>query len=244
MELLKQFGIENFKVTIGHAGVLNCILQDYTESIEQEDALRTLLVQRNYVGFEEAVASFDLPKTKSDALLQFIEEAMTLKEIRDIEKYVRKNDALEYMQQLAKLLEVADLAQYVAFDFTLSSHMSYYTGMLFEVFASGSGFPLGNGGRYDGLLEVFGSKVGATGFSIRVDRLLETITAQALQKEEAVVVLFEEADFEVALEKIQALRAAGKQATLQLRSSLVDEAAFLTHFTEVVVVGQEEVRGE
>ncbi|MGE7843139.1 ATP phosphoribosyltransferase regulatory subunit [Lysinibacillus sp. NPDC093712] len=244
MELLKQFGIENFKVTIGHAGVLNCILQDYTESIEQEDALRTLLVQRNYVGFEEAVASFDLPKTKSDALLQFIEEAMTLKEIRDIEKYVRKNDALEYMQQLAKLLEVADLAQYVAFDFTLSSHMSYYTGMLFEVFASGSGFPLGNGGRYDGLLEVFGSKVGATGFSIRVDRLLETITAQALKKEEAVVVLFEEANFEVALEKIQALRAAGKQATLQLRSSLVDEAAFLTHFTEVVVVGQEEVRGE
>ena len=244
MELLKQFGIENFKVTIGHAGVLNCILQDYTESTEQQDALRTLLVQRNYVGFEEAVASFDLPKTKSDALLQFIEEAMTLKEIRDIEKYVRKNDALDYMQQLAKLLEVADLAQYVAFDFTLSSHMSYYTGMLFEVFASGSGFPLGNGGRYDGLLEVFGSKVGATGFSIRVDRLLETITAQALQKEEAIVVLFEEEDFEEALEKIKALRAAGKQATLQVRSSLVDEAAFLTHFTEVVVVGQEEVRGE
>ncbi|WP_409366835.1 ATP phosphoribosyltransferase regulatory subunit [Lysinibacillus sp. 38-6] len=244
MELLKQFGIEHFKVTIGHAGVLNCILQDYTESIEQQNILRTLLVQRNYVGFEEAVASFDLPKTKSDALLQFIEEAMTLKEIRDIEKYVRKNDALDYMQQLAKLLAVADLAHYVAFDFTLSSHMSYYTGMLFEVFASGSGFPLGNGGRYDGLLEVFGSTVGATGFSIRVDRLLETITAQALDKEEAIVVLFEEADFEAALGKIQALRAEGKQATLQLRSSLVDEAAFLTHFSQVVVVGQEENRGE
>lgn len=71
------------------------------------------------------------------------------------------------MQQLAQLLEMADLADYVAFDFTLSSHMSYYTGMLFEVFAVGSGFLLGNGGRYDGLLEVFGSQVGATGFSIR-----------------------------------------------------------------------------
>ncbi|CAM5266390.1 hypothetical protein LSPH24S_09836 [Lysinibacillus sphaericus] len=51
-------------------------------------------------------------------------------------------------------------------------------------------------------------------------------------------------NFEEALEKIEALRAAGKQATLQLRSSLVDEAAFLTHFTKVVVVGQEEIRGE
>lgn len=244
MELLQQYGLSQFKVTIGHAGILNCILQDYTESVEQQDILRTLLVQRNYVGFEEAVESFDLPKAKTDALLQFIEEAMNLKEIKDIEKYVRKNDALEYMQQLAKLLEIANLADYVAFDFTLSSHMSYYTGMLFEVFALGSGFPLGNGGRYDGLLEVFGSKVGATGFSIRVDRLLETLDGLANEREEAVVVLFGEEQFEEALAKVQALRAAGKQATLQLRSSLVDEKAFLAYFSEVVVVGQEEVGGE
>ena len=244
MELLKQFGLKDFKVTIGHAGVLNCILQDYTESIEQEDTLRTLLVQRNYVGFEEAVTSFDLPKTKSDALLQFIDEAMNLKEIQDIEKYVRKNDALEYMQRLAKLLEVADLADNVAFDFTLSSHMSYYTGMLFEVFATGSGFPLGNGGRYDGLLNVFGSKVGATGFSIRVDRLLETLATQTSTKEETIAVLFEETNFEQALRQVKDLRAAGKNATLQLKKSLVDEAAFTAQFTEVIVVGQEEIGGE
>ena len=93
------------------------------------------------------------------------------------------------MQQLAQLLEMADLADYVAFDFTLSSHMSYYTGMLFEVFAVGSGFLLGNGGRYDGLLEVFGSQVGATGFSIRVDRLLETLNGQSEKRQEATVVL-------------------------------------------------------
>lgn len=241
MELLKQFGLEDFKVTIGHAGVLNCILQDYTESVEQENTLRTLLVQRNYVGFEEAVDTFDLPKTKSDALLQFIDEAMNVKEIQDIEKYVRKNDALEYMQQLAKLLEVADLADYVAFDFTLSSHMSYYTGMLFEVFASGSGFPLGNGGRYDGLLNVFGSKVGATGFSIRVDRLLETLATQTTGKEETIAILFEEANFEQALQLVKEYRATGKRATLQLKESLVDEAAFTAQFTEVVLVGQEGV---
>lgn len=241
MELLKQFGVEDFKVTIGHAGVLNCILQDYTESVEQEDILRSLLVHRNYVGFEEAVASFDLPKTKSNALLQFIDEAMNLKEIRDIEKYVRKNDALEYMQQLAKLLEVADLADYVAFDFTLSSHMSYYTGMLFEVFATGSGFPLGNGGRYDGLLNVFGSNVGATGFSIRVDRLLETLATQTAEQGETITVLFEEANFEQALALVKEYRVAGKRVTLQLKESLVDEAAFTAQFTEVVVVGQEEV---
>ncbi|MED4075319.1 ATP phosphoribosyltransferase regulatory subunit [Lysinibacillus fusiformis] len=244
MELLKHLQLVAFKVTIGHAGILNCILQDYTESIEQQATLRTLLVQRNYVGFEEAVESFNLPKAKADALLQFIEEAMEVKDIRDIEQYVRKNDALVYMQQLAQLLEMADLADYVTFDFTLSSHMSYYTGMLFEIFALGSGFPLGNGGRYDGLLEVFGLKAGATGFSIRVDRLLETLNGQSEGQQEATVVLFEEEQFEAALLQVNTLRGAGKFATLQLRSSLVDEEAFLAHFTEVVVVGQEEVGSE
>ena len=35
----------------------------------QAEVLSQLLVERNYVGFEEAVHTFDLPKTKSDALL-------------------------------------------------------------------------------------------------------------------------------------------------------------------------------
>ena len=76
------------------------------------------------------------------------------------------------------------------------------------------------------MLEVFGSNVGATGFSIRVDRLLETIDAQSREQQEATVVLFEEEQFEAALTKVQTLRVPGKQVTLQLRSSLVDEAAF------------------
>ena len=65
-----------------------------------------------------------------------------------------------------------------------------------------------------------------------------------MKRQEATVVLFEEEQFEEALLKVKNLRAAGKLATLQLRSSLVDEAAFLAYFTEVVVVGQEEVGGE
>ena len=135
-----QFGLEDFKVTIGHAGVLHCILNDYTENEDQANALRKLLVDRNYVGFEEAVIAFNLPKTKSNALLEFIEEATNLTSMEDIEKYVGKNDALDYMQRLAQLLEAAGLSKYVAFDFTISSHMNYYTGMLFEVFASGSSY--------------------------------------------------------------------------------------------------------
>lgn len=239
IHLIQSFGIHSFKITIGHAGVLNCILKDYTESVEQAEKLRGLLVERNYVGFEEAVEQFHLPKTKSDALLQFIGEATNIVSIEHIEKYVRKNDALEYMQQLMELVSTADLSPYVALDFTLSSHMNYYTGMLFEVFAEGSGFALGNGGRYDGLLECFGSEVGATGFGIRVDRLLEVLPTKPTLDQQ-VAIIFEESQFTKALEMANHFRQQGKLVTVQSKKGLIDEEAFMKQFEKVVYVSQED----
>ncbi len=238
IELIQAYDIRSFKVTIGHAGVLSCILRDYTESEEQAAELNELLVKRNYVGFEEAVLTFDLPKTKSDALLAFIEEAINLSSIEAIERYVRKNDALEYMQKLWKLLAEAGLEKYIAFDFTLSSHMNYYTGMLFEVFAEGSGFPLGNGGRYDGLLEHFGTKVGATGFGLRVDRLLEAMPLKDIENVTALV-LFEPGSFGQALQQATLLREQNKHVTIQSTVGLVDAEAFKEQFQEVIYFNQQ-----
>ena len=229
IDLIKAYNIEDFKVTIGHAGVLSCILKDYTESEEQAQQLNELLVKRNYVGFEEAVLEFDLPKTKSDALLAYIDEAISLPSIEVIEKYVRKNDALEYMRNLARILEAAGYEPYFAFDFTLSSHMSYYTGMLFEVFASGSGFPLGNGGRYDGLLEHYGSKVGATGFGLRVDRVFEAMPKIEIENNE-VLVLFSAERFAEALAQATVLREQGNLVTFQAYEGIEDVAALKAQF--------------
>ncbi|MCH7322856.1 ATP phosphoribosyltransferase regulatory subunit [Solibacillus sp. MA9] len=229
IDLVKAYNIEDFKVTIGHAGVLSCILKDYTESEQQAKALNELLVKRNYVGFEEAVLAFDLPKTKSDALLAYIEEAISLPSIEAIEKYVRKNEALEYMRNLSRILDAAGYEPYIAFDFTLSSHMSYYTGMLFEVFASGSGFPLGNGGRYDGLLEHFGSQVGATGFGLRVDRVFEAMPKIEIDNND-VLVLFSAERFSEAMTLAQLLREQGKQVTFQAYEGIENVNALKAQF--------------
>ena len=53
--------------------------------------------------------------------------------------------------------------------------MSYYTGVLFEVYADQVGFPIASGGRYDRLLNQFGKDTGATGFAIRLDRLARSV---------------------------------------------------------------------
>ncbi|WP_042476577.1 ATP phosphoribosyltransferase regulatory subunit [Bacillus ndiopicus] len=233
IQLLQQLGVEAFTLTIGHARVLQAILQQYTANDKQMNVLRQLLVERNYVGFEEAVKSFGLPKENSVILLQFIEEAVNVKSVLNIEKYVVNQNELTYMYELEQLLKQANLIDYITFDFTLASHMNYYTGMLFEVFAAGSGFPLGNGGRYDGLLAHFGSEVGATGFGLRVDRLLEVVQVRESILATALL-LFEPALYNEALKCANNLRIDGRRVTMQAISSLTNVAAYKAQFSEVI----------
>ncbi|KYG90663.1 ATP phosphoribosyltransferase regulatory subunit [[Bacillus] sp. KCTC 13219] len=239
IQLLQQLGVESFTVTIGHAHVLQAILQQYTMSGEQANSLRQLLVERNYVGFEETVKSFDLQRENSEILLQFIEEAANAKSIFNIEKYVVDENTLTYIYELERLLKQANVMDYITFDFTLTSSMNYYTGMLFEVFAVGSGFPLGNGGRYDGLLAQFGSEVGATGFGFRVDRLLEVVQTNE-PTVATTLLLFEPHLYKEALQHATKLRAVGRRVTLQAISSLTNVTAYKAQFSEVVYVQEEE----
>ncbi|MFJ9465096.1 ATP phosphoribosyltransferase regulatory subunit [Viridibacillus arvi] len=237
IELLKALEVKQFKLTIGNVGILNAILSQNVRTEEQFEELHKLLVEKNIVGFEEAVKLFELPQKNKQSLLTFIEEATDLNNINQIDKYLIEKDDFIYMERLQKILAISEVEKYIYFDFTLASHMNYYTGMLFEVFATGAGFPLGNGGRYDGLLDEFGSQVGAIGFGLRVDQLLEVMPS--LQKDqEEVLVLFAENEFPLAVAKAAALRKEGKRTTLQSIEGLENIAVFEQLFSKVVRIGQ------
>lgn len=63
------------------------------------------------------------------------------------------------------------------FDPTLARGLDYYTSTIFELYAPEYGnLSIGGGGRYDNLIGQFSKKdIPATGFSIGVDRLIETL---------------------------------------------------------------------
>ncbi|KOO47842.1 ATP phosphoribosyltransferase regulatory subunit [Viridibacillus arvi] len=237
IELLKVLEVKQFKITIGNAGILNAILSQNVRTEEQFKELHKLLVEKNIVGFEEAVKLYELPQKNKQTLLTFIEEATDLNHINQIDKYLIEKDDFIYMERLQNILAISEVEKYIYFDFTLASHMNYYTGMLFEVFATGAGFPLGNGGRYDGLLDEFGSQVGAIGFGLRVDQLLEVMPSFQKDQEE-VLVLFAQNEFPVAVAKAAALRKEGKRTTLQSIEGLENISVFEQLFSKVVRIGQ------
>lgn len=237
-EFVQELGIDSYRLTVGHAGLLQSILTQLTQSEEQVKELRKLLVEKNMVGFEDAVRTFGLSNQDEQRFIEFIGQASNVQSIQQLRPFIDEtNDAqvtmFSYLNDLSSLLENAGLSKMITYDLTLTSEMTYYTGMLFEVFASGSGFAIGNGGRYDGLLQAFNSDVGATGFGLRVDRLLEVMTTTTIC-EPHTLIFFDSANYAKAVHKAIKLRNQGIRTTIQYKESVEDQEAFQANFSDVV----------
>lgn len=236
-ELLNELGVMNHRLTVGHAGLLHSILSSYTNDESQVSELRSFLVEKNIVGFEEAVRMYNLDEFQETKLLLFIEQVSDVTSIEELTPFIdtqntNQTSMFAYFKELSLLLKSSSVSEKVTYDLTLTSEMSYYTGMLFEVFASGSGFAIGNGGRYDGLLTAFESTVGATGFGLRVDRLLEVMPLQD-SHETHTLLLFDTATYKDAVKKAQELRQSGIRTTIQLADSIKEKDEFVKNFTDV-----------
>ena len=140
------------------------------------------------------------------------------------------------IDQLRKLWEI--LTDYgeqekIKFDLTLVSHMCYYTGIVFEVYVSGVGFPIGNGGRYDLLLKKFGKNSGATGFALRLDRLAEA-TGILDKKDPVTCILFSGERRKEAIGLAKEKRGAGERVVLQDINGVKNIDLYSEQFTDVI----------
>lgn len=214
---LKEAGLNRFQISIGH---IEFVKQLFVQILGTEDRVNTLmkfLFEKNYVGYREHISGLNLSSIDKQRLLDFlslrggeevIERAITL---------IENNQGKESILQLKKLWETMEdysELEWLKFDLTLVSHMSYYTGILFEVYADLVGFPIGNGGRYNGLLQKFGQNTGATGFALRLDRLVESLGALS-DVNQSTCILFSEERRQEAFQLAKEKRAVGLRVVLQ-----------------------------
>jgi ATP phosphoribosyltransferase regulatory subunit len=175
---LKEMELNRFQISIGHIGFVQKLFLQILGTEERVNTLIKFLFEKNYVGYREHVNGLTLSSIDKQRLIEFlnlrgsetvIEQALTL---------IEDDNSKELILELKKLWDTMldyGVQECIKFDLTLVSHLSYYTGILFEVYAGQVGFPIGNGGRYNGLLQKFGKNAGATGFALRLDRLVESL---------------------------------------------------------------------
>ena len=172
---LRELGIEDFMLDIGHVGVFQGILSSLPLSPSEKLSLKTLLKEKDFV----ALGKFS--SVSSHPLSSFLLHLPFLRGKKEILEETKKNyplsppliDVLNYLGEIWDIISDFHLEENVFINLGLVRDFDYYTGVVFEGFSPRLGYPLLAGGRYDGLLEKSGANLPACGFALFLERLME-----------------------------------------------------------------------
>lgn len=242
---LQEVHIPAFKIAIGHIGLLNAL---YEEMMEKELAhkLRHALHQKDYVGYRTLVENGPFTPAEKEVLLSvrtWRGDFNQLSRLKGELNSARVSKAADDLLELFTCLQLYNVTDALIFDLSLVSDRAYYTGVFFEMYAAELGFPLGSGGRYDHLLGQFGRPAPATGFTLKVDRLLEASRLNWPEQAKHVLITYTVSQREEAVRLAEERRRNGERVTLhRLPEGAYDLNGAEKRFDEWVRLEKEEAR--
>ena len=162
-QIMKSFGAksDDYIIRVNNRNLINFMMAQYLGlDSNRAHAMIKLLDRKDKIGRDEfldqASQMFDENQTENMKKLEKILDAKTM---ADLPEEIRNNSSVKEIQALFTLLERADVKT-VVFDSTLMRGLDYYTGTVFEVYDTSpdNNRSLFGGGRYDGLVGLFGAE--------------------------------------------------------------------------------------
>lgn len=213
---LQAGGLKEFQISVGHARFFTGLVEAAGLSSQDEDELRELISNKNFLGVEEFIGSLNLKEDLRKLFLllgSFETDAKDLKSARRHAKnYPTVLSAITELEELHGLLQLFRIDRYISFEPGIISNYHYYTGIIFAGYTFGTGEPILRGGRYDRLLTYFGKNAPSIGFAIVVDQLLSALSRQNIRLDvpkDTVLIVFSGERQKEALTRAVALRAQG-----------------------------------
>jgi len=176
LRALAQAGLTGARVSVGHTGFLRALLAELDLKAEERAAVAAELTHRNLVGVSGILSALELAAEQKEVLRRLPQLFGGREALAAAAQAAGENEAaraaLADLEAIAGHLAVYGVSEQVTFDLGLVRELDYYTGMVFEAYVPGFGYPLGGGGRYDNLLARFGRPEAATGFALGLERVL------------------------------------------------------------------------
>ncbi len=179
-EIFKRLGFKDVTIRLNHRKVLTDILD--TAGVPEElhsDALIAIdkLDKIGAEGVAKELNDRGISDNASTMLMEiFAKTQEILNQEHDINRTIVANllniVSNETLTELGQILKFADKAP-IIIDPSLARGLSYYTGAIMEANVPDLAGSLGGGGRYDGLIGMFGKEqIPACGFSLGLERIL------------------------------------------------------------------------
>jgi histidyl-tRNA synthetase len=177
--LLDEAGLRDYKLKLGHVGILRAILSQ--EGVE--DKIQNELLQKmDKREFEKGFRLVDEKCRKILLGMAELQEENALETLSRMRNYLKSYEkALMNIDNLTSIIELITVSgcEVENVDPIFARGLEYYTGMIFELYIPQLEIALGGGGRYDKLIEVFGGEpTPAVGMAMGIDRVSLALQAQ------------------------------------------------------------------
>lgn len=162
-QIMKAFGAKesDYIIRVNNRNLINFMMAQYLGlDSNRAHSMIKLFDRKDKISrpdfMDQASQMFDENHSESIKKLEKILDAKTM---ADLPAEIRSNSSVKEIQTLFTLLERADVKTAV-FDSTLMRGLDYYTGTVFEVYDTNpdNNRSLFGGGRYDGLVGLFGAE--------------------------------------------------------------------------------------
>ncbi len=168
-DVMKSFGAkdEMYTIRVNHRGLVDAVMKNYL-GLDKEKAhkLIKLLDKKDKMSADDfAKAAAEIVEKK--AVLSKLSTLVRVKTLDEMPEELQKTDAFSQLSDLLDNLKSAKITN-AKFDMTLMRGFDYYTGMVFEIFDlhPDNNRAMFGGGRYDGLVGLFGvDSVATVGFA-------------------------------------------------------------------------------
>lgn len=160
-QIMKEFGAKDsdYVIKINNRKLINLMMAQYLELNSAESlAMVKLFDRKNKISEQDFTAqATEIFGENAESGLVKIDKLLKAKSMAELPDEIRESSIVREIQGLFTLLERADIKN-LTFDITLMRGFDYYTGMVFEVNDTDpeNSRSLFGGGRYDGLVGLFG----------------------------------------------------------------------------------------
>lgn len=246
VQAMLDAGLQNFQIGLGQVEFINGLMQESKLSQEECQQIKQCMLKRDLVGLETVLANSGVAE-KTQQVIKSIPLLHGKEELLEKAYAMINNDvsraALDNLADIYQLLKCYGMEQYVNFDLGIIRDFDYYTGLVFEGYTPGLGFPICGGGRYDNMLHSFGADCPATGFALGIERILlalerQEIAAGSCQRD--IYIGWNTGSLNKAIEAAVTLRQGGKTVELALTAQSRNDAAESQQekgFAEIIYFG-------
>lgn len=213
-------GLRDFTIDIGQVAFFKGLLAGAELCPEEVEELRVCIDMKNNIELEYLLARLDIPGALREKLLvlpDLFGGVETVNRARQMAPECAA--ALDNLQEIYDALCGFGYERYVSIDLGMLHDLDYYSGVVFRGLATGLGFPVLSGGRYDRLLREFGRDMPAVGFALGIKRTLIALEAQgalAGEQPEATVVACDAGAVREAYAYAEKLRGSGRIVIFEL----------------------------